>query len=479
VSAFSLNPNNAGTLTYVWAGNDVTISHSTAFTGGQSYQVTISTLAKDLSTPGKNLIPSVSWSFLTFQNNLPTAAVTAPGTGDCWSGGFSHLITWTMNDAETLPANLVVYVNYTSVIAGNGVVAGPLTGAMSRAWTPPTTINADDVSISLTVIDENGGSRTVQSPLFTIDSTAPTMTSTPADGATGIAKAAPITLRFTEAMDRGFVLAGGVVISPSVTSPAYSWNTAGDTLTISHTETFRAATQYTVTILGAKDACTPGTALGPPTSFQFTTAANTPPTAAIQTPAGGAVFAPGQAISITWTMSDGVETPQADLAVFLNYTSSAGDGTVSLTLAKGATSYSWTAPSIDSSNVKIVLTVIDSDGAKVTVESQPFAIKAGGLDLVVIGGLLGIILAVIIGLLLFFLVIRKRRKEEPAPPPPRAAPAKAAAPPRAAAPPAARAPPPRPAPAAGPPSMGTKECPNCGTIVDGKDTECFMCGHKL
>jgi len=27
--------------------------------------------------------------------------------------------------------------------------------------------------------------------------------------------------------------------------------------------------------------------------------------------------------------------------------------------------------------------------------------------------------------------------------------------------------------------MGTKECPNCGTIVDGKDTECFMCGHKL
>src|SRR5437870_3973344 len=56
------------------------------------------------------------------------------GAGDCWSGGFSHLITWTMNDAETLPANLVVYVNYTSLIAGNGVIAGPLTGATSHAW---------------------------------------------------------------------------------------------------------------------------------------------------------------------------------------------------------------------------------------------------------------------------------------------------------------------------------------------------------
>jgi len=248
-------------------------------------------------------------------------------------------------------------------------------------------------------------------------------------------------------------------------------------LTITHTESFRAATVYTVTILGAKDKCDPGTALGSPTSFSFTVAANTLPTAAIQTPAAGAVFAPGQTISITWTMSDAAETPQAELAVFLNYTSSAGDGSVSLTLAKGATSYSWTAPNIDSSNVKIVLTVIDSDGGKFTVESQPFAIKAGGLDLVVIGGLLGIILAVIIGLLLFFLVFRKRRKEEPAPPP--AAPARAGAPPRAAAPPAARAPPPRAAPSAGPPSMGTKECPNCGTIIDGKDSECFMCGHKF
>src|SRR2546426_6383851 len=105
VSAFSLNPNNAGTLTYVWAANTVTIAHSIAFTGGQSYQVTISTLAKDLSTPGKNLIPSVSWSFLTFQNNLPTAAVTAPAGGDCWSGGVSPPPTRTISDAATLPPN--------------------------------------------------------------------------------------------------------------------------------------------------------------------------------------------------------------------------------------------------------------------------------------------------------------------------------------------------------------------------------------
>jgi rRNA maturation endonuclease Nob1 len=24
-----------------------------------------------------------------------------------------------------------------------------------------------------------------------------------------------------------------------------------------------------------------------------------------------------------------------------------------------------------------------------------------------------------------------------------------------------------------------KECPGCGTIIDAKDNECFMCGHKF
>jgi len=143
-------------------------------------------------------------------------------------------------------------------------------------------------------------------------------------------------------------------------------------------------------------------------------------------------------------------------------------------LDNGEKTYQWTAPSLDSSNVKIVLTVIDPDGGSVTVESQPFAIRTGGLDVLVIGGLLGIILAVVIGLLLWFLVFAKRRKKEEgelAPPP--AAPMRAA-PPRAAPPPA----PPRPA-APRPPSGATKECPTCGTIVDTKDTECFMCGHKF
>jgi len=217
-----------------------------------------------------------------------------------------------------------------------------------------------------------------------------------------------------------------------------------------------------------------------PTSFSFTTAANTLPTASVTSPSAGAQFSPGQTITITWTMSD-AETASSLLVANLSYSSGGKTYTIAGSLtgfSNNAGTYSWVAPNIDASDVVIVLTVIDQDGGNRTVQSGTFSIKGGGLDLVVIGALLGIILAVVIGALLFFLVAKRRKKEEAVAPPLPVAPSRAA-PPRAA-PPAPRAPPrPAPAPPASPPSGATKECPSCGTIIDMKDTECFMCGHKF
>jgi hypothetical protein len=378
-----------------------------------------------------------------------------------------------MSDVETPTGQLTVFVDYTSATAGNGAIAGPLTGATSFAWTP-SGLDAPDVQITVRVVDGDGASRTAQAPQIQVDSTAPTKTTTPQDGATGVSKTAAITIVFNEGMNQ-VAVRNGFSILPIVGNLQFSWSV--NTLTVTH-DPFAAATPYVVTLSGATDDCDPGLPLAAPTSFGFTTASNQLPTASITTPAAGAQFAPGSTITITWTMSDAPgETPTANLVVFLNYTSSAGDGRISARLV-GATSYAWTAPNIDSSNVKVVLTVIDQDGGPQTVESGAFAIKSAGLDLITIGGLLGIILAVIIGALLYFLVFAKRRKKEEEAPPPPAAPMRAAPPPRAAAPPAARAPPPRP-PAPAPPSGGMKECPGCGTIIDAKDNECFMCGHKF
>ena len=474
-SAFSLSGPNPGTLTFTWIGNMLRVSHANPLTQAQTYTVTITTLAKDLSDTGKNLIPAVTWSFTTFSNNPPSVSVTTPAGSECWSGGSAHNIVWTMSDIETPTNQLVVDISYTSG-AGNAVIIAGQVGITSYAWTP-SALTAADVQIVVRVTDGGGSFRNAQSPLFAVDSTPPTMTTTPANAATGVSKTAAIQIVFSEAMDRTSVQ-NGFQISPTVSNPVYSWNGPSTTLTVTHPD-FLAATPYTVTLTGAHDACTPGLPLGSPTSFSFTTAANTLPTASVTAPAAGAQFAPGQSITITWTMSD-TETPSAALVAYLNYTSGGQTHTVAGPLtgfSSGAGTYSWPAPGIDASDVVIVLTVIDADGGSRMAQSGAFSIKAGGgLDIVVIGGLLGIILAVVIIALLFFLVAKRRKKEQAAAPPPPVAPARAA-PPRAA-PPAARAPAPPAAPR-GPPSGATKECPSCGTIIDMKDTECFMCGHKF
>jgi len=463
---------DAATPSYSWAGNVLTVSHTTPFAAGASVNVVIGTGARDLSDPGKNLIPAVSWSFTTFLNNAPSVAISTPIGGECWSGGVGHNIMWTMNDPET-PTGLQVTLTYTSS-AGNGPIIGPLTDATSYLWTP-SGLNAPDVQILVRVQDPDGGSRTAQSNPIQVDSNAPTMTSTPANGATGVPLTPPVTIVFTEGMDQtavrnGFQIAkvaGGQLVG----GIAFNWN--GNTATVTHAP-FEASTAYIATLSGARDDCDPGLLLAGPTSFNFTTSST--PTATITAPTAGVQFAPGSTITITWTMSD-PETPTANLVVYLNYTSSAGNGQISGRLV-GVQTYPWVAPSIDSSNVKIVLTVIDADGSSTTVESGAFAIRpATGLDLITIGVILGIILAVIIIALLWFLVFAKRRKKEETPPR-LVVPATVAPPPRAVAPPPVRAAPPPPG-APAPPSGGTKECPQCGTIIDRKDPECFMCGHKF
>src|SRR5438445_2975500 len=459
---------------YSWTGNVLTVSHTAPFAPGQSVSVTIANVAKDLSDPGKNLIPAVTWSFTTFSNTAPSVSVTTPAGGECWSGGSSHNIVWTMSDAETPTNQLGVNISYTSS-AGNGVIATSQVGITSFAWTP-SRLTASDVQIVVKVTDGGGAFRNAQSPFFTVDSTAPTMTTTPNNGAAAVSKSAFITIVFSEGMDRASVQ-GGFQISPAVATPAFNWNIPSTTLTFTHAD-FLAATLYTVTLTGAKDACTPGLPLSSPTSFSFTTGANTLPTASVTAPTAGAQFSPGQTITITWTMTD-AETASASLVAYLNYTSGGQTHAIAGPLSgfsNNAGTYSWPAPNIDASDVVIVLTVIDTDGGAKTAQSGTFSIKTAGLDVVVIGGLLGIILAVVIAALLYFLVAKRRKKEEAPPPPPAAAPMRAA-PPRAA-PPSARAPAPPAAPRA-PSSGATKECPQCGTIIDMKDTECFMCGHKF
>ena len=439
---------------------------------GQTYTITITTAARDASSPGKNLVPSDSWTFTVVTNTFPTISVSSPTSSAWWTGNTVHRIAWTMNDVETPKANLVVYLNYTSASAGNGNI-GVVTGVELFDWTTPT-ITATDVRVAATVIDGFGYQGSDQTPQFRIDSTPPSATTVPANSAANVALTQAIVLTFNEAMDQASVQ-NGFSITPDVTAKTFNW--AGNVLTVNH-DSFTGATTYTVTVTGAKDGSDTGNAM-PTLTVAFTTISNAAPTVTVAAPAAGAQFKPGDPILITWIMDDDHTSPSA-LVVYVNYTSSAGSGVVSSTLAPGTTSTTWTAPDIDAGDVRIQVTVIDEQGLQTMGSSAVFAIRrGGGLDLVTVG-IIAVILIVVVAALLYFLVIAKKRKrkeeeapaaiEEEAPPAPA---------PRAPKATAARAPPPPPPLAKAPGGAGTRECPSCGTIVDTKDTECFMCGHKF
>ncbi len=257
----------AYTFTTAWSGGNTiaTFNHTTAFTACQPISVTIA---------GQNLQPNPNvpnpWSFTA--NCAPTVAVTAPAAGVDWTGGSGHPINWTMSD-ETPSANLRIRLNYTT--AGTPHAITTLTGVTTYAWTVPNTVNAADVVVTADVMDAAGVVTRASSGQFTIDSTAPTVSSTnPLANDVGVGTDQVITITFSEAMNHTLTQ-GAFSISPTVAVSGFSWS--GNTLTVAHTVAFTMNTPYTVTIATtAVDVSDPGNALASAFVLTFTTGGLTP-----------------------------------------------------------------------------------------------------------------------------------------------------------------------------------------------------------
>jgi len=93
---------------------------------------------------------------------------------------------------------------------------------------------------------------------------------------------------------------------------------------------------------------------------------NAPPTVSLTNPDGVAQnrWTGGSVKRLSWTMSDPDGLP-SQLAVWLNYTSSAGPGPIASPpgLPLGATFFDWTVPPINAPNVNVVIEVADPGGA--------------------------------------------------------------------------------------------------------------------
>ena len=92
---------------------------------------------------------------------------------------------------------------------------------------------------------------------------------------------------------------------------------------------------------------------------------NTAPSATLSAPTGTQDWTGGSPHRIWWNMSDAQDGNPA-LAVYLNYSSSAGSGAIAGPLAGTANpnSYVWTVPAIDTADLAVNLTAVDTGGLR-------------------------------------------------------------------------------------------------------------------
>lgn len=129
-----------------------------------------------------------------------------------------------------------------------------------------------------------------------LDNVAPAVTAfSPADGASGVAASSPITLTFSESVQRGSGLlqirldsATGTVVESMEAATSNRLSFAGNTLTITPSATLASGGKYFVTVVSGAIKDMAGNVYAGTTAYDFTVADTTAPTVTTFTPADGA-----------------------------------------------------------------------------------------------------------------------------------------------------------------------------------------------
>ncbi|MFQ6128361.1 MAG: Ig-like domain-containing protein [Thermoplasmata archaeon] len=319
-------------------------------------------------------------------NNPPSITIVSPsGTSD-WTGGTVHDIVFTASDNEDPSANLLVWLNYSltggppwTPIAAAQAIPGD---SSPFSWTLPI-VDSTNVVINATVVDTGGLSSWTMSAAFEIDSTPPFVSSTdPTNLESNVLVTTNINATFGEAMNTTSVESAFELRDTSTWTlvlGSFSW--LADMVIFDPTTDLNPGTTYQTNISTlAKDDSDPGNALASQFEWTFTTETlNTPPSIVISAPTGGESWSGNSAHDITFIPSDN-EDLQADLLVWLNYSTT---GTAPWTPIAGAQAiagdsspFSWTLPIVDSTNVVINATVVDTGGLSSWTTSAAFEIDS-------------------------------------------------------------------------------------------------------
>jgi len=285
-----------GAVTY--AGSTATFTPSAVLATSTSYTATITTGAKD--PPGASLAANFAWTFTTAPS--PAVVSTFPANGTA-AVPVNTLLSATFNK----PMNAATITSSTFTLTGPGAtpVAGMITYAGTTATFTPTAVLASSTLFTATITTgakDPTGAPLAANYVWTFTTAAPptVVSTTPSNGAVGVAESTTVRAMFSVPMEPTTINAttfkvtgpGAATISGSVT---YAVNTA----TFTPTAPLAGSTLYTATITtGAKDST--GDPLAANFVFTFTTAP--PPTVTSVGPASGATGVPlNQQISATFS----------------------------------------------------------------------------------------------------------------------------------------------------------------------------------
>jgi hypothetical protein len=275
----------SGAVTYNAATNVATFTPTGALAFGTGYTVTVTTGVKDLA--GNAMAAQFTSTFGTAAApdiTPPTVVSTVPTDG---STNVAINTTVTATFSEAMDATTISGTTFTlKTTIGGTPVAGTVTydGPSKTATFTPSSPLANNTGYTATIttgVKDVAGNAMAASKVFAfttiVDTTPPTvLTTTPANGATGILVTSVVTVTFSEAMDSASVAIGGaftlkatVAGTPVVGTVTY--NTVTHVATFTPTGSLLGATNYTATVTtAAKDVA--GNPLPVTVTFAFTTA---------------------------------------------------------------------------------------------------------------------------------------------------------------------------------------------------------------
>ncbi len=323
---------NAKTATFTPSAN---LDYNTTYTAR------VTTKAQAANYAGTTLDNDYTWSFTTTEDaDPPTVSSTSPANGAA-SVAINSAITATFSEAMQ---SSTINTNTFTVSDGSNNISGTVSyNDTTATFTPSVSLsNSTTYTARITTEVRDLGGNTMASDytwsFTTVDTTLPTVRSTsPANGATGVAINSVITATFSEAMlsstmntNTFTVSDGNDVISGTV---SYSDKTA----TFTPSNSLSDSTTYTARITtGAMDLA--GNALASEYTWSFTTVDTTTPTVSSTTPADGEDRV---AISsaITATFSEAMQSSTINTNTF---TVSDSSGAISGTVSYSGTTATFT-----------------------------------------------------------------------------------------------------------------------------------------